>query len=851
MKTVTRIFIGMLCGILMLGFLAGCGGGSSGGPAVLASIEVTPTKSTIALGTTAQFTATGVFSDHTKKDLTSSVTWSPSNGNASISNTAGSSGLARAVAAGTTTITATMGGISGNTILTVSAATLQTIGVTSTNPSIALGTTRQFVATGTFSDNTTQNLTSQVTWSSSNGNASISNTAGSNGLATAVTTGSAVITATFGAITGSTTLSVTAATLQTIEVTPANPSITGGTFQQFTATGIFSDSSKQDLTGSVTWSSSNHAAATINSGGLATGAGVGTSTITATLGLKSGTTTLTVTAASLVAIEVAPLSPSIALGTGQQFSAIGRFADNTTQDLTTAVTWTSSAAGVATVSNATGSNGLSTSVGAGSTTITAEFGGVSGSTLLTVKDTTVTLTSIDVEPSVPSVPAGVKQPFTATGSYSDGSTQDLTTAVTWSSNALAVATISDAADSKGTALAIAPGTATITAALGAVSGSTQLTVTAATLTSIEVNPPALSIPKGLNQQFMATGIFSDNSVFDLTSVATWSTSAPGVAIVSNGAGSAGLARTVGAGNATITATFTLSGITVSGSSSLTVTSATLASIAVIPASPSIAVGTTQLFAATGTYSDNSNWDITQFVTWTSTVPSVASISNTVGQKGVATGVKAGTTGIRAAMGTIVSADDMLTVTNATLQSITIEPPVSPATDVTIATKTNQQFTATGHFDNTTTQDLTRLVTWKSSNSTIAAISNASSSKGVATGVTAGGPVTITATFSGISGTASLTVVTATLTSLAILPANFTIANGTSQQFQAIGTYNNGLFTQDLTKAVKWSTTNKSIAVVSNGFNTRGLTTGESAGSTTISATKPATVIIGSTGITVQ
>jgi hypothetical protein len=203
------------------------------------------------------------------------------------------------------------------------------------------------------------------------------------------------------------------------------------------------------------------------------------------------------------------------------------------------------------------------------------------------------------------------------------------------------------------------------------------------------------------------------------------------------------------------------------------------------------------------------------------------------------------------LGTIVSADDTLTVSTAVLQTITITPPDPPATAVTIATKTSLQFKATGNFNNGTTQDLTQLATWKSSNSTIAAISNASSSKGVATGVTAGGPITITATFAGISGTASLTVVTATLTSLEIRPPNTTIAVGATQQFQAIGTYNNGLFTQDLTKAVKWSSTNKSIAAVSNGFNSRGLITGAGVGSATISATKPATVITGSTGITVQ
>ena len=380
--------------------------------------------------------------------------------------------------------------------------------------------------------------------------------------------------------------------------------------------------------------------------------GAGTSTITASFGGMSGTTTLTVTVSPLVAIEVAPLNPAIAMGTGQQFTAIGRFADNSTQDLTTAVTWSSSDTGVATVSNATGSNGLATPVAAGSTTIAAAFGGVSGSTLLTVKSNSVTLDSIDVEPAVPSIPVGVPQPFTATGIFSDGTTQDLTAVVTWSSSSPGVATISDAAGSKGLAVAIAPGSATITAALGSKSGNTVLTVTNATLTSIEVAPPDLTIPKGLTQQFAATGVYSDDSVYDLTPVVTWSSSAPAVAVVSNDAGSAGVAKGITAGTATITAQLgSISSDTTNTSATLTVTSAVLSVIAVTPLNPSIAIGTTQQFVATGTYSDSSTRDITQFVTWISTVPSVASISNAGNQKGLATGVKVGSTVITAALGT--------------------------------------------------------------------------------------------------------------------------------------------------------------------------------------------------------
>ena len=136
----------------------------------------------------------------------------------------------------------------------------------------------------------------------------------------------------------------------------------------------------------------------------------------------------------------------------QQFTATGLYSDNSTQDLTTQVTWASSNAAVATVSDAAGSNGLATAAGAGSTTVSATSGGVTGDTTLTVTD--ATLVSIEVSPTDPSIANGTTQQFTATGVYTDDSTQDLTAEVTWASSDEAVATVSNAADSKGLATAV-------------------------------------------------------------------------------------------------------------------------------------------------------------------------------------------------------------------------------------------------------------------------------------------------------------------------------------------------------------------------------------------------------------
>ena len=715
-------------------------------------------------------------------------------------------------------------------------ATLVAIEINPAKTSIAMGTARQFAATGIFSDNTLQDLTAAASWTSMTpAVATIGDTAGVKGRASALAAGTATIAATYGGKTGSTLLTVTAATLTTVEVSPTNPSIAKGTSRQFKATAIFSDTTKQDITAYANWSSST-ASATITAAGLATGVSSGSTSITASYGGLSGATTLTVTGAVLASIEVTPINAGIALGTTRQFTATGVYTDNTTQNLTQNVTWSSDNSGIAVISNAQGSHGLVKSLATGTTTIKATSASVQGSASLTI--TSATLMALDVTPAIPSIPAGLLQQFFATGTFSDGTTKDMTAEVTWNSTDAGVATVSNATGSNGLATTLVQGMATITAIFGNMSGSTLLTVTPATIIAIEVDPLDLSIPRGSIQQFTAAGILSDDAVIDLTPEVTWSSSATGVATVSNETGFEGIATTITPGTATITAAY--QGL--AGSATLTVTPAMLESIAISPVTSSIALGTFQQYNAIGTYSDNSTLDISDSVTWSSTSLSIAVISNAGGEtNGLATSTGVGSTTIKATAGSIVSNSATLTVTSATLQSITVTP-----TNTTIARKSTRQFTATGIFSDGSVQDLTTAATWSSSATTVAVISNASNSKGLATGVGIGS-ATITARFGGITGSTTLTVINATLQAIVVTPVNPSISVGSSQRFTATASYTGGI-SLDITKSVKWTSSKKNIASVSNGFNSRGLAKAVGVGTTTISATKSG--IVGSTLLTV-
>ncbi|MBK8100675.1 MAG: Ig-like domain-containing protein [Planctomycetes bacterium] len=617
------ILLALLCSVLST-----CTQGGGHSPPRY-SLAILAAGSTMSHGTSLQLDAIVRWPDGSSMTVTEEVLWEASPpGVVQFATAAGTRGLATGMAPGLATVRATVPAdrVVATMDLRVISAELTAIEVSPPLPSVAVGYNVPFAATGTYTDLTTRDLTTAVVWASTNeGVAVVDGVVSGQQQIRGVGVGTTVITATdpIVGVVGSTTLTVTAAALVSIAVTPALPSIALGYAQQFAATGTFSDNSTQDLTTAVTWSSGTLATATIsNAGGtegLATSVATGTTAITATHAATSiaGSTTLTVTAAALVSIAVTPALPSIALGYTQQFAATGTFSDNSTQDLTTAVTWSSGTLATATISNAGGTEGLATSVATGTTAITATHAATSiaGSTTLTV--TAAVLVSIAVTPALPSIALGYTQQFAATGTFSDNSTQDLTTAVTWSSGTLATATISNAGGTEGLATSVATGTTVITAthAATSIAGSTTLTVTAAVLVSIAVTPALPSIALGYTQQFAATGTFSDNSTQDLTTAVTWSSGTLATATISNAGGTEGLATSVATGTTTITATHAATSI--AGSTTLTVTAAVLVSIAVTPALPSIALGYTQQFAATGTFSDNSTQDLTTAVTWSS------------------------------------------------------------------------------------------------------------------------------------------------------------------------------------------------------------------------------------------
>lgn len=802
-------------------------------PAVLTRLDVTPASTTAAKGTSRMFSATAIYSDTTTADVSGNVTWTSSDPSvASISNADGTRGLANALTEGATTISASFMALTGNASFAVTPAELVTVEVTPAAASIPLGAVQQYVATGIFTDGSTQPLTGDVTWSADARDVvDISNAEGNKGLAVGSTVGDTLIRATLGDISGSTSVTVTAATLTALQVTPINANLAVDFRRQLRAFGRYSDSTVRDVTTSVTWASNDSSLATISnatdSRGVATGVAAGTVSISAQLSGVTGSTLLNVTDATLTALQVTPGPTSLPLGSDRQFIAIGTFSDSSVQVLTEQVTWSSADPAIATITAAGPGAGLATAVAVGGPIdITASRDAISGVAALTVTD--AVLVSISVSPPTKSIPNGLTQQFMATGTYSDDTSTDITNAVTWSSSDDATVTISNADGSEGLATAEAVGTVTVQASADGITGDAQLTVTDAVLVDLSVTPATASVALGVTQAFQATGTYSDGSTRDLTGDVAWTSDDELVATISNADDTAGQASTHAVGTITVTA----STEGASDTAQFEVTAAALQTIVITPIDAALPAGTTQQLTATGTYSDGSTENLTTTITWSTSDPAIAEVSNGEESRGVALGKTVGAVTVSATepvSGVVGTAP--LTVTSALLQAIVITP-----ANAALPTGFGQQYAASGQFSDGVFRDVTTQVSWSTINPAVANVDNSTGRKGFVTAVSPGS-TSVVANLNGVSATTAVSVADMALTSIDVTPKDQAFSAGESLQFTAIGTFADDS-TLDLTRQVIWSSSNVNAARISNAEGSEGLATaGSTPATTAITATR--------------
>jgi hypothetical protein len=269
--------------------------------------------------------------------------------------------------------------------------------------------------------------------------------------------------------------------LASISVTPPAPQVAAGGTTQLTAIGTYTDGSTQNITPTASWVSSAPSVAMVSAGLVSCSASAtvgGSATISASgataTGTTSGSTTVTCLAPVLQSITIAPTQLTLPTGGTAQLAATGNFSSGPAQPLTNTVQWSSSVASVATVS----ATGLVTcTAGAtmnGSSTISATSGSISAS--ISVACQAPQLKYITIVPSREcEIPAGGKFQLTAIGTFASGATKNVTATATWTSSASSVATVAAGLVSCKAPHSYYDGHATISASVGAVSGSTNVT----------------------------------------------------------------------------------------------------------------------------------------------------------------------------------------------------------------------------------------------------------------------------------------------------------------------------------------------------------------------------------------
>jgi subtilisin family serine protease len=473
-----------------------------------------------------------------------------------------------------------------------------------------------------------------------------------------------------------------------------------------------------------------------------------------------------VPAANLMKIILSPADASIPAGSTTTVTAKGRYGYGSDQTLAaSSLTWASSDESVATVS----SSGVITGVADGSVTISAtktDKTDIVGELSYTVTDAQIV--SFTISPSsATSYRHYDEAKFTATGTFTDGSTADVSTTVTWTSSDSAIDMQTD-----GTANAISQvSNVTVTATYGDESHSA--TVDAEIFKSFTMSPLTATVKRGQTKQFTAILEFTDDTTADVTEEywCRWRVEKPyRASITSNGSTGNGTVKGLREGVGETTVVYpvwygydwyvgnTDSPVESADKATLTISDAELQSLTITPSSTSIPVGAAAKFEVIGTYDDGDEV-VTKDATFD--VSGDASWDIDSGLDGSIKGTSAGDVTVTAHFDG-QTADATLEVTDETLHGIVVKPGSR-----TMAVDQYLQYMAIGKYYDATEEstrdvDITDMVTWDVTDDTKVTIQAGYDAtddvlSGRAQAVAVGSTV-VRAQLDGKTGTANVTVI---------------------------------------------------------------------------------------------
>ena len=609
----------------------------------LESIDVEPEVLQLSVGDSANLAVWANYSDLTRRDVTADATYRSSD--TSVARVSAGGAVTALSGPGDATVTASYGGVSDDCRVQVGGELLF-IDVLPPSAQLDINEPLQLTVMAFYSDGQSSEVTLLSTFVSSD---PLIAAVDGDGLVSALSEGTAVVTATYQDLSDTAQIRVNPPVFEYIQVEPDTVTLPVGYTQQLVVWANYSDGSRREVTTDATYLPPENGVVSVTAGGLVTALMEGEAPILVSY-LGEFATCQVIVTSNLVAVEVEPASVLLDPGGTQQLKVTAYFLDGSTADVTDQSAYSTSDGSVASA----GAAGLVTAHGAGNATITAEYGGRSDTCQVQVL--APTLVSIEVTPDSLEMEISDSAQLTVTAHYSDGSDQEVTPLCIYQSTDESVATVTPG----GLVGAVAGGNATIRATYGGLTDTCSVAVGQPQLVSLRVEPQSASLDIDGTVQLTVWATYSDNSVVDVTTQSSFRTSDFAVASVS----AAGLVTAEGEGLATVTAGFDI----LEDSCQVQVNPPELVAVEVFPANLTMNIDDTVNLFVRASYSDGSTQPVTLLAGYDSSDPLVASVDSS----GVVTANSGGTATITASYGGL-SDDCQVRVNAPELVSIDVEP----------------------------------------------------------------------------------------------------------------------------------------------------------------------------------
>ncbi|WP_188067431.1 Ig-like domain-containing protein [Brevibacillus brevis] len=725
---------------------------------------------TLENGDSTNLTATAIYVSGKTEDVTVKTEWTTQDANiASVY-----AGQITAKSVGKSTITATYMGkpvvVGVNVTKKVKALTTedQTLNV-------RIGNTANVKLTAVYSDGTTEDVTTKADWSIDN--PAIATVV--NGAIKGLNSGSGTVTAKFGS--QSTTISVNVEIAHRLEPNKNQVSLLLNGEETIKLKAIFPDGSvTEDVSDKAEWSSDNTAVADALKGTIKA-YGAGTATITAKYGTK--TATIKVDVDTTQKLELNKQNIFMNVGKEEDIELKATYANNGGSTVVNdKAEWSSDREDVAYYSN-----GKIHAVKSGEAVITAKYGNKSVQVRVDVE----VPRSLYIVPAFLTMKSGKTEDVVVNASFANGTSEDVTLKVEWSSDNADVVF----ANGK-TVSAYKAGTANVTAKYGGKTAT--LVVDVDVPQNLTADITTVAIPVGGAKQVTVKAAYpGGGSAEDITQKVVWSSSAPNVASVRQG-----LITGVSTGSATVTATYGTRTVNIS------VSVGVMQTLTVDKKKIVLGNGKSETVKLTAAYADGTTKDVTDTATWSTASAAVAEVMN-----GKITATGAGKTTVTGTFdGKSVSiAVEVDQATNLSVDPRMLILNVNESKDIKLSA-TN----SAGNSDNVTSD-----AEWSSSSLKVADVVN-----GRVTGLS-NGRATITAKYGGKS--ISIQVEVGIVSKLEADKRFVSTKSNSNVQVTLTATFSDGR-TMDVTNLADWKTSNYKVADV-----TKGLVSGRAYGKTTVTA----------------